>query len=454
MSGAISDIVPKMSIFEDFECLGQWDVPELGNGLCGRLIHDKNGISLDVMRVPDSRDALDPLMFGRADGSVRTAPYIRGIAETGEHVVLGRCAESRRNFSAIAAGSNDGSTAASVTRDAPGIVVARYSALSMHASRVPLPDSPPFNHMSVTYTSLSRWLGPSRADAHPVDGTSPPVTVDRPEHRGARISDELSLWISRTESVGKSPLRSNACAIRRSDSIRFDSPSPRPPSWFYGHARTFRNFLMMAMMNPVHAETFRSTRDGYDIGVLPVYIGLVKPNYDNNIPNMYFDYQLIRETFDRTVTSWFGLAEKYSAAMDIYFMSRIGLHVPPKLDFLAGVQALEAFFRAKYPGNAAKLKEILDTLLGGSYEQFDTEQEKSDFVSSVVDTRNDISHGSLDKPRSLTSDTIAFYRAAAKVGLLIYGCILRELDADDGIKGDIFKRKRGYIDSIRFAESY
>ena len=302
MSRTAPDAVSKMSIFDDFECIGQWDVPALGSGLCGRLIHDKNGISLEVMSVPEKRDALLRLALGTEDGSPCTAPYIRGVTETGEHVVLGKCAESSRELRSFDTGPNDAPAASPGIKDAPGVVTARYGALSMHASRAPLPDSPSFEHMSVTYTSLSQWLGRNRAHVKPGDGASLSITIDMPDDCEARISDELLLQVSRTESAEKNLLRHDAYAIHRSESIRFVSPSPRTPSWFYGHARTFRNFLMMSTRYPVHAETFRSALDGHDVGVLPVYIGLAKPGDDNNIRNMYFDYQLVKETFGRTVT--------------------------------------------------------------------------------------------------------------------------------------------------------
>ena len=405
------------------------------------------------MSVPEKRGAARQLVSGMAGRpQPRTTLPTRGIIETGEHVLLGECAQSGKSFSALA-GTGDARAAGSRAEGAPCVMTARYRAMSMYASRAPLPDDPVSVDMDVAYTSLSSWLGQNRARMDRGDDSSLSITVDVPEDHEARISDDLSPRIGRATAVENDLLKRDALAAGRCGSVGIVASSPRPPSWFYGHARTFGSFLTMATKLPVHAEAFVTAHAGHDVGVFPACIRRTGPECDSSMPDMYFDYPMPRGTFDETVTSWFELAKKYRAAMDLYFALRLGSPPPPKMRFLAYVQALEALFRARHPGGNASLREMLNALIDESYEQFGTPQERGDFVSAVADTHSSISRGLLDGPRGLASEPNDFCRAVEGADVLIYGCILGELDADDKLKGDIFRRKKAHTDSMRFIGS-
>lgn len=442
-----------MSIFDDFDRTGQWTVPPLGNNLCGKLVRDKDGTSLHVMHVPQTRDFTRQAMHGMADRSLHTLPSIRGIMETGEHVILNKCVESHRRFTAFDTSPNTPDP--NPEEKTPGVITARYDASSMYVSKTPLSDSPAFTNMLATYTSLLSWLGQNQARLESGPNSSLSLTVEMPEDHETHISDELSLHISCPKIFEHSLLQSESYHFRRSASIKFVAPLPRPPSWFYNHIQTFGNFLMMATKIPVCTKTLLSIQDGHDVGIFPHHLNYVKPEGDESTLKMYFNYKMIQGEFDKMITSWFKLAKKYKIAMDLYFTARLNGHsLLPKLDFLAGVQALESFFRAKYPDKDTTTKNMLNLLIAESYKLFNTPKDKGNFVLSVANTRDSLSHGFLDKPNNLTSKPIDFNSAAIKVDLLIYGCILKELDASDTLKTKIFDQKKSYADSIRFVTSF
>ena len=444
----------KLTVFDSVDRLGMWSLPGRASPLCGKVEYDQDdGARLRVM---EHAGAIALLQKG-LDGTQERLPAIRGVLETGEHVLLDECSELAKNIYTVQEKAGAAPGGEEIPAGTTSVANTTYMARQMYMSRAPVPDRPKFARMSVSYTSLFTWLNDYSISTKLNEDMSATITFTPPVERRTTLSDDLSVTILHGHSVRISGAPRKEFRLPQSAAIMFETPQPVGIDWFYPHVSIFANFLMMGTGVPVQPEAFRMPYNDDTVTVFPSYRTHAGLDREGDLFKMHFNYQEIAGAFDRAITSWFSMHEKYSKSMDIYFQTRLDdPMLTMDIKFIRLVQGLEAFHRAKYPdkyskGERTTIREAVGGLVSDlPYEVFGNKLTKSDFLSTVATTRNYFSHGFI---RDREQDMPGHARLAHMIqrsDLLLYGCYLDGLDIDGGLKRGIMEKKLRYADQLVF----
>lgn len=445
----------KLTVFDSVDRLGMWSLPGSASPLCGKVEYDpgRRPLRLRVMEIAGATT----LMQKGLDGSQEKLPLVRGVLETGEHVLLDDCIELAKKTLVIQGKTGAAHGGADIPAGSTAVANTTYMARQMYVSNAPVPDRPKFARMSVSYTSLFTWLNDYALDTRLNEDMSATITFTPPKQRKVILSGDLSVTILHGHSISGGGSPRGEFMLPQSAAIMFETPQPVGIDWFYPHIRTFAYFLTMGTGGPVQPEAFRMPYSDDTVTVFPSYRTQAGLSWENDIFKMHFNYQEIADAFDAAITSWFSMHKKYSKSMDIYFHAR--LDDPALLmdiKFIRLVQGLEAFHRAKHPdrhseGERTSIRDTMEELVDGlPYDVIGKKLTRSDFLSTVATARNYISHGFIrdsepDMPGyELLADTIH------RSDLLLYGCYLDELDIDGGLKRGIMEKKLRYADQLKY----
>lgn len=143
--------VPIMGTFDRF---GLWEVPGMGGLHSGKLVCGKNNKVLYAMAPADLMDGLEKGL----DPALETVAVIRGVIETGEHVLLDRCANVGRRLTSYYSEPRADREGSEMPGGTSSIAAKTYMARSMYVSRAPVPRRPASTRASVSYTGLFTWL--------------------------------------------------------------------------------------------------------------------------------------------------------------------------------------------------------------------------------------------------------------------------------------------------------
>lgn len=454
MTGSWPPPASKLSVFDSFDRLGVWSFPDHAPPMCGKMEYDPSRrVRLSVMGLANPITSLQEAL----GGAPRKIPAIRGVLETGEHVLLDECFmhdELVHTRQREAGTTPDG---AEIQGGSTSVARSTYTARQTYVSNQPVPDSPKFSRVTVSYTSLFTWLNNYSINTALNEDRSATITFTPPKERKTAISDGLSVSILHGYSIRKG-MPQKEFRLPQSAAIMFEVAHPVRIDEFYPHISTFANFLMMATRGPAQPEAFRIPYGDDTVTVFPSYKTRASLNRDDDIFRMHFNYQEIAAEFDKILESWFAISKKYSKSMDLYFQTRLDEQTTAiDIKFIRLVQGLEAFHRAKHPEKHSKgtHTSIYDAVKGLvhelPYEIFDESMPEPDFLSSVSTARNYISHGFIQDREAMMPDHRQLAVAAQRSELLLYGCYLDELDAGDKLKSGIMKKQFDYAGKFKFA---
>ena len=444
----------KLTVFDSVDRLGMWSIPGYASPLCGKVEYDPG--HPPRLHVLEHADAAAPFQKwpDRAQARVQS---IRGVLETGEHVLLDDCFELAKQTRTVQRQAGVAPGGEEIPASTTSVANTTHIARQMYVSNAPVPDRPRFARMSVSYTSLFTWLNDYSISTKFNEDMSATITFTPPEERRTPLFDDLSVTILHGHSISGGGAPQKEFRLPQSAAIMFETPHSVSIDWFYPHLNTFANFLMMGTGGPVQPEAFRMPYSDDIITVFPSYrtdAGLYK---EGDIFKMHFNYQEIAGAFDRAIASWFAMHKKYSRSMDIYFQARLDdPMLTTDIKFIRLVQGLEAFHRAKHPdrhseGERTSIREAMEELVSDlPYEVFGKKLTKSDFLSTVATARNYFSHGFI---RDSEQDMPGHARLAHMIqrsDLLLYGCYLDGLDIDGGLKRGIMEKRLQYADQLEY----
>lgn len=444
----------KLTVFDSVDRLGMWSLPGCTSPLCGKVEYDPDRKAR--LRVIEYADVTASLQMG-LDGSQVRIQSIRGVLDTGEHVLLDECFEHAKQIYTVqrqaSAAPGDDEIPASTT----SVANTTYIAKQMYVSKAPVPDRPKFARISVSYTSLFTWLNDYSISTKFNEDMSATITFTPPEERRIALSGDLSVTILHGYDISCGGAPRKEFRLPQSAAIMFETPQSAGIEWFYPHVRTFANFLMMGTGRPVQPEAFRMPYSDDTVTVFPSYKTHAGLDREGSIFKMHFNYQEIAGAFDRAIVSWFAMHEKYSKSMDIYFQARLDdPMLTMDIKFIRLVQGLEAFHRAKHPDKHSKgehtpIREAMEELVGDlPYCIFGKKLTKSDFLSTVTTARNYFSHGFIRDSEREMPDYVRLAYTIQRLDMLLCGCYLNELDIDSGLKRGIMEKKLRYADQLEF----
>ena len=457
-----------MSALDRFERIGSWSVPGFRRRQCGVVSHDRNGTELRVVCIPEEGEDVEY----HTGGAGRRAATIRGIVETGEHVVLDECVERRAVMVPITfpgerwqggfiqhpspppgeeceqAGAGGGAAA---EEESPSIMIKSwYAARRMYASEAPIPDRPEFSSMWASFTSLYTWLDDCVIDADLEVHDAVTITFSPPKDRRVRVSDDLTLEIRHGYGMPLGGPEQARFMLPRRARVEFSASRERELEWLYYNAWKFAGFLMMATPHPVQPEALQGRAGGRRCGIFPGY-ATYGPAVDSGRRAMYFTYQQIKDGFEEAIAGWYGMYEKYGDSMDIYFRTRLeGGGLPAEARFLRIMQALEAFYRAGHPGEEPGMEEMLAAVAGESGGIIEGDRWEGKFASEAADSCHVLSRGILQKRMRGIPWGHDLLRTTERAEVLAYGCYLGRMALDEEIKRGIVGRKREEASDLHY----
>lgn len=447
MTNPAPTLVSERSVFDAVDLIGMWELPGRDGLLSGRISYAKNDIMLTVMEPADVITAFQKM----SDPTLEKLASIRGVIETGEYVFLDRCFGFSSQFIMNQSEPRLDHLGNKILGGVSTIKKTTYVAKAMYVSKAAIPSRPTSTTLSVSYTSLFTWLN-DYAIKTDIGNESTTITFVPPKQRKVALPNGLSLTLSHGHTI---PLATpkKEFVLPQSASVIFESPSPVEIDWFHSHIVAFANFLMMATKLPVQPEAYAMWQGKNSVVVFPEYLIHPSPVREENLLRMHFNYQQIAPSFDNAIKHWFLMSKKYEKSMNLYFQTRVvGEAQDAEVRFLRLAQALEAFYRAKYPEvKKTEISRMLESIVCElPYDIFPSEADKTSFISGASDARNYFSHGFLPNKEQSMPKGSDLYKMTKRAEVLLYGSYLHELEIGDDLKASIMKKMVGRVNSIEY----
>lgn len=438
--------VSEGSVLAAFDLIGVWALPGSGALHSGRLSYDKNDIILTIMELANVETAFQKM----TDPASETADTIRGVIETGEHVLLDRCFGFKSQFIMNHSEPWPDHEGNKVPGGVTTIRRTTYRAKAMYVSKAPVPDRPTSARVSVSYTSLFTWMNNYAINTN-IGMDSTTITFAPPRPRKISLPDGLSLTLSYGHTI-RQGIPKKEFVVPQSASIIFETSSLAEIEWFRPHIIAFANFLMMGTMLPVQPETYVMWRGKDAIMAFPNYVIYSIPSKEEDLLGMRFNYQQIAGSFDDVLRHWFTMSKKYEKSMQLYFQTRLMTEGrDAEVRFLRLAQALEAFHRAKYPGAERSICRMLEDIVHElPYNIFPGQKERSSFIAGMSAARNYFSHGFLPNKEQSVPMGNDLSRMTERAEILLYGSYLHELEIGDELKASIVKKMVRRVNSIEY----
>lgn len=448
---------------KNFEKILMCIIPGYENSLCGKITYDvKNGISLQILLPMNEFDL--SMQIKELYESMRTSnksQRIHGILETGEVV-------SFDIF--ILVGEHTNQRARVMT----------FKVISMFIGNDVLDDDMTFNKIIIDYTSLHSWLVPESFKITPERTEKSKIEFmmkyTHPENIDIKVNNNVSLQLNYGFSMNYSMVIKNFTMFQSAAAVLI-SKEMLSIYDLKTQIKYFRNFLMLATDTLIQEKTIQAKKNDIDVTVF------LDPHFQNDIVNeqdihdMNFTYNSIKETFATIISDWFTFSKKYEKSLTLYFETlQFQKSYPLEIEFLRIVQSLEAFHRIKNPELDTCLKNRFIDLINTTHtlkilkyiadctciftENEPNKHERQPnikkcvkcckFADDVVTIRNYHSHGYLkdkEKKLPLPVDTM---KILDELYLLIFICIVNEMSIPKELKTEIINKKISKKEKIKY----
>jgi len=354
-------------------------------------------------------------------------------------------------------------------------------------------DDVKFKKVSVRYTYLDEWVGISGFD---IDILSDVISVKyrQPRPIETNINGDYKLSIGFAYSGPTvTYLVQKEASMKQRTWITIESSQERCLDEYLDIIHRLQDFLTLAISEPVYplelegeTESSKMELDGHTI------YEPVKVCYrQSTVPakeagplqlDMLFNFKDFFDRFSSLISRWFSSFEELQSAMDLYFGSLYNPRTYLEHKFLSIVQALESYHRLKVRRNELpeqehnnRLKNVMDAVqmqykewleeklrysneltlrtrlkeLLNAYPEIvsSAADDKHEFVTKVVDTRNYlIHHDPESKSKAVDGERLSIL--ARRLRALLEACLMTELGfAKDEIRC-LFQRNRRYADLL------
>ena len=397
----------------------------------GRIKYEKGTITLQLMMQFDPTEHMDTLTKilphtnqEKINGGLPKLEFVKGILESGEHVLLNNC---------MFMGSN-------MTN---GVSNKFYRVSRMFAGEVDPRISIKGDRISIRYTSLYTWLWPDTIDnvkTNPTDFGEMSFMYVPPKDLKIKLSAGNFLEINYGHNINLSPVIKDF-TITQSASVVFESKTHLDLKTLYDKILPFHNFLMLATDTRIQSMSTHLRMDN-DFFVVFRDIKLYEDiSEEQDIDKMNFNYQQIKKNFETIVRHWFRYYVKYEKALNLYFATKLDEpHLQINIIFLRIVQSLEALHRIKY-NSKMEFKEILKDLAKESHDIFNSHINPDIFFQQVSDARHYFSHGYLKNKQSKMPSDSELIKNTYILDLLMFVCIIEDLKLPKKLKYEIRKNK-------------
>lgn len=263
------------------------------------------------------------------------------------------------------------------------------------------------------------------------------ITYSQPEDISLNLKNGMNLSITFSATPPRFPNTTEA-KITQKTYFKLVSEQERPLNDFTSAAYKITTLLGFAIDKTVCLEQVSVTSDAIrqDIGnnkTVPVSISVyyasqpytkLEPKIDRH--RMLFRFGQIREDAERIVNNWFDAYEEIDPALNLYFSTKTGAYKYLEGKFLALAQGLETYHRRtsneklmdeavfkeltenlikqcpeenkewlsgrlKY-GNELSLRQRIKNIIEPFKEFIGTSKERNKLISTIVDTRNYLTH--------------------------------------------------------------
>ena len=160
----------RLTVFDSVDRLGMWSLPGRASPLCGKVEYDPG--RPPRLRVMEYADAVASFQM-RPDRAQARIQSIRGVLETGEHVLLDDCFEHAKQTRTVQRRAGAAPGGGEIPAGTTSVASTTHIARQTYVSNAPVPDRPLFARMSVSYTSLFTWLNDYSLDGSAQNSCSP-----------------------------------------------------------------------------------------------------------------------------------------------------------------------------------------------------------------------------------------------------------------------------------------
>ncbi len=428
-----------MYALDTFEKLGVWWPHNAENFVAGRIKYDKGSITLQIMMPLDPADHMDTLAkilpHANQENTNESLPkleYVKGILESGEHVLLNNCMFVKSNIT-------------------NGVYNKFYRVSRMFAGEADPRTDMKSDRIAIRYTSLYTWLWPEtiHVKTNPENILEMSFTHMPPKDMRINLSKSNFLEINYGHTRYFPAVIKNF-TITQSASVVFESKTPLDLETLYDKILPFRNFLMLATDTRIQLESTHLRADNDFFAVfqdIKLYEDIDK---EQDIDKMNFNYRQIEKNFKNIIRYWFRYHAKYEKALNLYFETKLEEpHLPINITFLRIVQSLEALHRIKNSSRNG-LKEKLEDLAKGSHDIFNSHINPNAFFQDVIIARDYFSHGYIkDNQNKMPSDK-ELIKITRILDLLMFVCIIEDSRLSKKLKREIRQNKIKKTHQIRF----
>lgn len=295
-----------------------------------------------------------------------------------------------------------------------------------------------FSEIKISIEGLSEWVGISGIGVeNDIKAKSSVITYKPPEELSFELKNGLKLLISYSWTLPRMPVISEA-SINQKTYLRLVSAEDLPLSEFIHTVYAINTLLCFAIDETVCIEKVTGNSKGLvrDLGggitaPIPIEIFYGSLPFDSKPPRnkwhrMLFRYIQLREVAEKVINNWIAAYETIEPALNLYFSVRTGTHKYLDSKFLALAQGLETLHRRTSQevlmeqnvyrnlmeslltncpsehqdwlkgkllyGNELPLRRRLKQIIEPFKNYIGDNGACKSFVSSIVDTRNYLTH--------------------------------------------------------------
>ena len=425
------------TLYDSFEIRGKWAFPTSENVVPGTLYYQNGRAYLITEGVIGEKDIgiVETNKIGYE--YPKPIPIIMGHLTTGEKVTLVN------------------NTMTQITSHFHGDPICRYNAEQMFiGEHFESEENIIFEKLFVDYSNLKTWYGVTGIEKEfHTENCLGSVRATIPSPTVSKINDNVEIKI-RTSPSFSSEVYEQRVIIEETTSWSFYAKKPIKYEQLMEIANCYRHFLMLGMNEGVHYVSIMGKINDIEVEIYPNIILADELPIIKDPGDMTYSYHTIKNNFEQHIQAWWKIWQKYKDVIVNYF-STISEREQYMLEskFLTTAIALEAFHRAKFTEGkkfALRIDDLLD-FCSGVFD--DPENEKKNFITKVVKTRDYHAHGSAEFKVDAVTDVRQLLYLTQEMQILIEGCFLHELPFDTEAISQMMRKNRKNKNYVRDNEN-
>ena len=276
--------------------------------------------------------------------------------------------------------------------------------------------SPVFNTLTFSVEGIDEWVGISGIEVAPqFENHAATISYQLPADVSLNLDSDMQLLITFKWTPPGFPIIKEA-RISQKTYFKLISQEARKLDDFLSVVHKITNFLCFAIDQTVSLDDMEVASDNLhqDFGEgrtkkVSISIYYSSLPYSKDEPkirqhDMLFGFGKIQSDVQEKIKNWIETYEETYPAFDLYFSAKTGEQPYLDVNFLTLARGLEAYHKRKFDERSVALDQRIRCIIEPFKEIIGDEDERSNLICKIANTRNDLTHSNLDLNPQITDD--------------------------------------------------